>query len=719
MDQRVIEARDLLLQHVTENNSYADIDKIRKAFDMAYNAHIKQARASGEPYILHPIAVADILTELKLDTASIVTALLHDTVEDTELTIAEIEEAFGKEAAQLVDGVTKLAKIEYQPEHVKQAENFRKLLLAVSADIRVMLIKLADRVHNMRTLHYIESKEKRVRIAHETMEIYSPLAERMGIHKFKNELQDLAFAELYHDVRQSILTRLSYLRQEGEPLVKMIEKEISEVLKKNNIKALISGREKTCCSIWYKMESKDVTFEQISDIMAFRIIVDNVMECYQALGAIHSSYHNISYGFKDYISTPKSNGYQSIHTLIMGPEQRCVEIQIRTHDMHEVAELGVAAHWAYKQRMNQTTEGKQFRWVRELLEILENTLSPEEFLENTKLEMYYDQVFCFSPKGDLIALPKGSTPVDFAFAVHSKVGLTCVGAKVNSSIVPLKSILENGDQVEIVRSNNPMPSASWEKFVVTGKARAEIRKFIRAKRHHEYVALGKSLLTKEFQQLNRKYEEKTLRLVLAPLKRTSVIDLLAAVGEGGLSRHDVFKVIHALEENKKSNRPISAAALTSKKLLESKKQRMPIKGLIPGMAIHFAECCHPLPGDNIAGIVNSGKGVTIHMIECEVLKGLSNSPERWIDISWEESVEDVYVGRLKVSISNELWSLAQLTTSIAHSSANLANFKIINRSSDYFELLLDVEVKGLNQLNSVITALRMLSNVHRVERKKE
>ena len=420
------------------------------------------------------------------------------------------------------------------------------------------MVKLADRLHNMRTLKHIKKPDKRIRISHETMEIYSPLAERIGIHKFKNELQDLAFAELHPEIRKSIISRLDFLRKQGTSLVDTIVKEITQTLKDAGIESVVDGREKTTCSIWRKMERKNVAFEQLADIIAFRILVKDPVECYKALGVMHTSYHMIPGGFRDFISTPKANGYQSLHTLVMGPEQRCIEIQIRTHDMHEIAELGVAAHWAYKQNQPSTIEGTHYRWIRELLEILENASSAEEFLENTKLEMYYDQVFCFSPKGDLIALPRGATPVDFAFAVHSNMGLTCIGARVNGRIVPLKTQLENGDQVEILRSKTPMPSPAWEKFVVTGKARAEIRKYIRSKQKDEYVNLGRAIITKTFQQSDKEYKEETLKAILPLFKRSNVEDLLAGIGEGLVDRNEVIKALHPeYQADKKSKNPLS------------------------------------------------------------------------------------------------------------------------------------------------------------------
>lgn len=713
-------AKKQLFLNIDKANIKADLDTISKAIEFALKAHEGQCRASGEPYALHVIAVAEILIQLKIDTSSIVTALLHDTIEDTTVKIEDIENVFGDDIAKLVDGVTKLAKIEYQPELLKQAENFRKLLLAISEDIRVLLVKLADRLHNMRTIGHIQNASKRIRIAHETMDIYSPLAERIGIHKFKNELQDLAFAELHPEIRRSILNRLEFLRKEGNLLMGKIIDEISEVLISAGIEAKVSGREKTSCSIWRKMEQKNVTFEQLTDIVAFRILVKDISDCYKVLGVIHTKYHMIPGGFKDFISTPKANGYESIHTLVMGPKRRCIEIQIRTYEMHKVAELGVAAHWAYKQKIGSSSEGIQYRWVRELLEILDNASNPEEFLENTKLEMYYDQVFCFTPKGDLIALPKGATTIDFAFALHSNIGLSCIGARVNSRIVPLKTQLENGDQVEILRSKIPMPSPSWEKFVTTGKARAEIRKFIRFKQKEEYFNLGKAILVKTFQQADREFVQEDLKSVLNAFKRDSVEDLITSVGEGLIDRASILKSFYPQEKllNKKIVNPLSLIRFKTKKAEVTRDNSIAIKGLIPGMAVHLATCCNPIPGDKIVGIVNTGKGITVHTSDCEMLESFASTPEKWIDVIWDGSGEEIYVGRIKITVSNELGSLAKITQAIALDRANIINIKVIGRSLDFFELLIDVEVKGVNQLTNLITSLRSLNCVHSVNRHK-
>ena len=480
-----------LVERVKSYDPGADEDALNRAYVFAMKMHGSQVRESGDPYFSHPLEVAGILTELKLDHSSIITALLHDLVEDTDTSLHDVETMFGSDIARLVDGVTKLTRLELQSEQTQHAENFRKLLLAMSEDIRVLLVKLADRVHNMRTLKYVKSPDKRRRIARETMDIYAPLAERIGMQRFKDELQDLAFAELNPDGRASILARLDFLQSHGQDLSQTIVDQLKRVLAKDGITAWVSGRLKSPFSIWNKMQHKNVTFEQLSDIMAFRVVVGSVAECYQALGSLHSHYSVVPGRFKDYISTPKPNGYRSLHTSIIGPAQHRIEVQIRTRDMHDVAEFGVAAHWRYKQG-ELKVDGRQYRWLRELLDILDHASNPEEFLEHTKLEMFQDQVFCFTPKGDLIALPRGATPVDFAYAVHSEVGDTCVGAKVNGRIMPLRSELNNGDQVEILTSKAQTPSPDWEKFAVTGKAKARIRRFIHMKEREQYVELGRS-----------------------------------------------------------------------------------------------------------------------------------------------------------------------------------------------------------------------------------
>lgn len=709
-----------LVEKVKSYDPDADEDMLNRAYVFAMQAHGTQKRASGDPYFSHPVEVAYKLTQYKLDTASIVTGLLHDTVEDTDVTLDDIEELFGKEIRNLVDGVTKLSKLEGKSENLSQAENFRKLLIAMSEDLRVLLVKLADRLHNMETLKYIKKPEKRQRIARETVEIYAALAERIGMRSLKDELQDLAFAELYPEARESIINRLEYLRDAGqselEKTLNVIREKINDAGLNN---AIIYGREKRPFSIWKKMENKNVEFEQLSDIIAFRVVVDTIPECYQALGTIHAEWHTIPGRFKDYISTPKSNGYQSLHTSVLGPNKQRVEIQIRTYEMNEFAEYGLAAHWSYKQKMKSQHDGKQFRWIRELLDILEKSSNPEEFLENTKLEMYQDQVFCFTPKGDILAFPQGATPVDFAYSVHSGVGDTCVGAKINTRIVPLRTKLKNGDQVEIITSKTQTPSPSWERFVVTGKAKTEIRKYIRTQQRNEYVALGRAILQKTFKQENKDFSEKNMEPFLPQLGKKEVEDVLAEVGEGLVSRQQIFDLL--VGERKQESSGNDSVWQTVAKPFRKKKKKgntpMPIKGLVPGMAIHFAGCCHPIPGDRIVGIVTTGKGITIHTIDCETLENYADSPERWIDVSWEHDQTDAgHIGRIRAFLSHESSSLATVTNVIAKDGGNISNLKIVNRSVDFFELLIDIEVRDSNHLGTIIANLRAKEVVQNVER---
>ncbi|HYH38378.1 MAG TPA: bifunctional (p)ppGpp synthetase/guanosine-3',5'-bis(diphosphate) 3'-pyrophosphohydrolase [Azospirillum sp.] len=717
-----------LVERVRAYDPSADEDLLNRAYVFSMKAHGSQTRASGDPYFSHPLEVAGILTNLKLDAATIVTALLHDTVEDTVATQEDIERLFGREIGRLVDGVTKLSRLEMQSEQAKQAENFRKLVLAMSEDIRVLLVKLADRLHNMRTLHHIKNPDKRKRIARETLEIYAPLAERIGMHQVKDELEDLAFAQLNPEARDSILAQLSRLRSEGEDRVQRIIDELGKVLTEEGVPdAQISGREKTPYSIWRKLQQKNVSFEQLSDIMAFRIIVGNVGECYQALGIIHSRYPVVPGRFKDYISTPKPNGYKSLHTGVIGPQRNRIEVQIRTKDMHEVCELGVAAHWAYKQ--GQPRAGaREYRWLRELLDILEHATKPEEFLEHTKLELFQDQVFCFTPKGDLIALPRGATPVDFAYAVHSEVGDHCVGAKINGRMLPLRTQLQNGDQVDIITSKAQTPVPGWERFVVTGKARARIRKFLRTQQRSQYIELGRAILQRQFRQEGYDYGEKALEGVLKIFQQPSVDDLLAAVGSGLHSGREVFHAVfpghkpHALAQQTvqlKDGDDKSAALIAKPKPKQKGREApLPIRGLIPGMAVHYARCCHPLPGDRIVGIVTTGKGVTIHTIDCETLESFNDSPERWIDVAWDvgpDSPEE-HVGRIHLVVANEPGSLGSLSTVIGKNGGNITNLKITNRNTDFFELIIDIDVKDAKHLTNIMAALRATPVINAVDR---
>ena len=709
-----------LLKKIKSYTANFDQTNLIKACEFTKKAHENQIRASGEPYYYHPFAVAMILGEMHLDEDSIITALLHDTVEDTLVSLEDIQVNFGDDVARLVDGVTKLAKLKFQPDNVREGENFRKLLLAMSEDIRVLIVKLADRLHNMRTINFL-SEKKGMRIALETMEIYAPLAERIGMQKMKNELQDLAFAKLYPEERQSIINRLKYLRVDDGSLVDKVETQLKKTISDLGINAEVQGREKTPCSIWQKMKQKNISFEQLSDIIAFRVIVNDVLDCYQVLGIIHAAYRMIPGSFKDYISTPKDNKYSSLHTVVVGPDKQRIEIQIRTKEMSEVNEWGVAAHWGYKQTVDLTTsqiEGKQFRWVRELLKILENS-ETEEFIEHTKMEMYEDQVFCFTPKGELIALPKGATPVDFAYAVHSDIGNKCVGAKINGRIVPLRETLENGDQVAIITSKNQEPSIAWEKFVVTARAKSEIKRFVRLEQKKEYISLGKSILSKFFVQEGKVFKEEELRDYLNSFQKKNLGELYFSIGEGTISRDEVFKALQG-KKGRLSHLRDTLSFFKFKKKTKSPESSVPIKGMIPGMAMNYAECCHPLPGDLIVGVFhNDDKGITIHTSDCDMLESFKKMPEKIIEVSWDKNNDDSkHLGRLKMTIAHEPNSLAAVCSVIAKQGCNISNLKFISRSQDFFELLVDIEVMGITQLITIIASLRSKESVYYVDRYK-
>lgn len=710
-----------LVERVRAYDPDVNEDLLNRAYVFSMQAHGTQTRASGDPYFSHPLEVAGLLTDMKMDSTTIATALLHDTVEDTLASLDDIQKQFGPNVARLVDGVTKLSRIEFQSDQAKQADNFRKLILAMSEDIRVLLIKLADRLHNMRTLRHLKDADKRRRIARETLEIYAPLAERIGIEKMQDELEDIAFAELHPEGRDSIIARLNFLRSEGGDIAQKVMNELTKVLKEGGVKAEVAGREKTPYSIWRKMQRKNVAFEQLSDIMAFRVIVDSVEHCYQALGIIHSTYHVIPGRFKDYISTPKPNKYQSLHTGIIGPERQRIEVQIRTGVMHETAELGVAAHWEYKDG-SPSKEGLQYRWLRELLDIVEHAQKPEEFLENTKLELFQDQVFCFTPKGDLIALPRGATPVDFAYGVHSKVGDACVGAKVNGRMVPLRTALRNGDQVDVITQKGGTPSPAWERFVVTGKAKSCIRRFVRTQQRTEFVLLGRSILDKLCKQENVDFSEKAFDNIAKNFQSGSLEDLFANVGASLQPARDVFKAAypaHLLKPAEKIEKSPSTT-IKAKPVGRATGAPLTLKGLIPGMAVHYARCCHPLPGDPIVGIVTTGKGVTVHTTDCETLESFARTPERWIDVGWGDAhgKERELIGRLNVVVTNQPNSFGALTTTIGKNNGNITNLKITNRTPDFFDVLVDIEVKDAKHLTMIIAALRASSSINSVERTK-
>ena len=724
-----------LIARIRAYDPDADIAVVQAAFDMAAEAHKLQRRDNGEPYVTHPLAVAEILAGYRLDIGSIATALLHDVIEDTAISREQLAKKFGPQIAGLVDGVTKLTRLELQSDRTKQAENFRKLVLALSRDIRVLLVKLADRLHNMRTLGGIPKPEKRQRIARETMDIYAPLAERIGMDAVKTELQTLAFATLDPEAFDTIQARLNFLRGQGADVIEEVREELVRVCHDAGVAVTeVSGREKSPYSIWEKMQRRNVQFEQLSDIMAFRVVVPTREACYAALGAVHAAYPVIAGRFKDYISTPKSNAYQSLHTgvTLREPRNQKIEVQIRTPDMHAIAENGVAAHWSYKgPEAGPHAAGQdapRMRWVDDLLDILDN-VGTDDLLEYTKLELYQDQVFCFTPKGQLIQLPRGATPVDFAYAVHSQVGDTCVGARVNGRLLPLRHVLQNGDQVEIMTARGGTPSPQWERFVATGKARARIRRYVQQQQRDQYRDQGRSALAKAFRADGLDGSERALEGALKPLKLASLDDLYVTVGNGNLGPRDVVTATYP-ELRQATRAPKVLPPLAGRAASRSGAAGaplMPISGLVPGMAVHYAGCCHPLPGDGIVGIVTTGKGVTIHTRECATLESFAATPERFIDVDWEpaaftsvargQSAKGAgHTGRVSVIADNDGAAIANITNAIAKQDGEVVNLRIVSRQADFMEMLVDVEVRDLHQLITVIAGLRAAKCVHSVER---
>lgn len=714
-----------LIEKVKGYNEKADIALLNRAYVYSMKAHGNQRRASGQPYLVHPLEVASILADLKLDDASIAAGLLHDTIEDTLATYEEIKDLFGEEVANLVEGVTKLSKIEFTSKVVEHAENFRKLMLAMSKDIRILLIKLADRYHNMGTLHHISKPEKRKRIAQETMDIYVPLADRIGLYSIKTVLEDMSFRYLEPEEYAKIEKRMAFLTSQSNLVDKVIA-DLKKHMKEFGIECSISGRTKTVFSVYRKMVNKNLTFDQLTDTVAYRIVVKDKKDCYEVLGHIHDIYKAIPGRFKDYISNPKLNGYQSLHTSVIGPFGNRMEIQIRTEEMHEISESGVAAHWLYKQESSgSSTEGTQYKWVRRLMDMLQNTDDPEEFLENTKLALFKDSVFIFTPKGDLITLPNGATPLDFAYDVHSEVGNHCQTAKINGRVVPLRTRLNNGDQIEIITSKKQTPSPGWREFVVTAKARSAINKFFRMQEQDEKIALGREILEKAAKREKYPFKEKELARVIGEFNMNSLDETYVAIAQGSLFPRQVFSVLfpREVEQLEEINTlPMSAG---ESKHVPSPKGASPetavgIYGLTPGMSIHIAKCCNPLPGENIVGIINTGRGITIHSESCKNLEALSDQPDRFLPVAWgDEGMEDsgkVFQARLRVILNHEPGALSSFTTEIFNKGGNIVDLHIESKSTDNYVLRCDVEVKGLGHFRDIMAGITKLKCVASAER---
>ena len=689
-----------LVERVKAYDPDADEAMLNRAYVYTVQKHGSQKRASGDPYFSHPVEVAGLMTDLKLDQETICTALLHDTVEDTLATIEDIEANFGPEVARLVDGVTKLSKIEAMPEDERAAENLRKFLLAMSEDIRVLLVKLADRLHNMRTLHFIKDPEKRARIARETIDIYAPLAERVGMYEYMREMQMLAFRHTETEAYETITDRLAQIRESDVGQVDAIALAIKQALAQAGLKVEVTGREKHPYSIWRKMAERHVTFEQITDIMAFRVVTESEADCYAALGILHTVWQFIPGKFKDYISTPKNNGYRSIHTSLIYENSMRVEVQIRTRAMHRRNEFGLAAHWAYKQ--GDRPDG-QVGWLRDLIEIVDAAHDPDELMEHTRLAIYQDRIFAFTPKGSLFQLPKGATPVDFAFAVHTDLGAQMVGAKINGRHIPLRTQLINGDVVEIVKAEDAEPQLSWLGFVVTGKARAAIRRAVRAKEREEVAELGRKLFDEIAGRIPSKIGKKARKGAIERLGLESEDELMYAIGAAKLEDRAVMEALV----------PGCTAELAPNDDWTRQGQAISIRGLTAGVGFHLAQCCHPVPGDRIVGLRKRDEGVEVHAIDCI---GLANGIDAdWLDLSWGHRSAGA-IGRLRITLYDRMGALAEMTAILANNHVNVKSIGLVHEDAPFATWEVDLEVQDLAHLTRILSALRASDAVTQAER---
>ncbi|UGV27083.1 bifunctional (p)ppGpp synthetase/guanosine-3',5'-bis(diphosphate) 3'-pyrophosphohydrolase [Rhodopseudomonas boonkerdii] len=718
-----------LVERVRAYNPNTDEDLLNRAYVYAMVAHGEQTRASGDPYFTHPLEVAAILTDLKLDDATIVAALLHDTIEDTEATRAEIDKLFGPDIGALVEGLTKLKRLELVSREAKQAENLRKLLLAIADDVRVLLIKLADRLHNMRTMEFMPPASRR-RIAEETLDIYAPLAGRMGMQAMREELEELSFKVLDPDAHLVVMQRLDALTERNRDLIGMIETHLSSKLQKNGIKARVTGRRKKPFSIWTKMKRKSVGFEQLSDIYGFRIILEDLEACYRALGVVHTTWPVVPGRFKDYISTPKQNDYRSIHTTVIGPGNQRVELQVRTEEMNRIAEYGIAAHAFYKEGAGSPNErlkreSNAFAWLRHTIGILSESTNPEEFLEHTKLELFHDQVFCFTPKGKLIALPRNANVIDFAYAVHTDVGNSAVGCKINGKFAPLSSELQNGDEVEVLTSKaQQAPPAAWESLAITGKARAAIRRATRTAMRDQYASLGRRIVERLFARAKIEYGDDQLKGALPRLARASIDEVMASVGRGELRAADVARAMYPdYKEERVGGRYAANKKSTADKVRSGEGASkflsvISIGGVNSDLPVRFAPNGGAVPGDRIVGIVTPGEGITIYPIQSPALREFEEEPERWVDVRWDvdDSSPQRFPARLFLQNVNEPGSLAQIAQVIADHDGNIDNISMHRRSPDFTEQTIDLGVYDLKHLSAIINQLRAKAVVAKVER---
>ena len=689
-----------LVERVKAYDPDADEALLNRAYVYTVQKHGSQKRASGDPYFSHPIEVAGLMTDLQLDQETIITALLHDTVEDTLATIEDIEQLFGPEVARLVDGVTKLSKIEAMPENERAAENLRKFLLAMSEDIRVLLVKLADRLHNMRTLHFIKSPEKRLRIARETMDIYAPLAERVGMYEYMREMQALAFRELEPEAYTTITDRLDKLRNTDGGQVDAIALAVKQALAEAGLKVEVTGREKHPYSIWLKMSERHVSFEQVTDIMAFRVLTEDIADCYRAMGVLHTTWQFLPGRFKDYVSTPKTNGYRSLHTSLMYENSMRVEVQIRTREMHRRNEFGLAAHWAYKQ--HDKADG-QVGWLRDLIEIVDASHDAEELLEHTRLAVYQDRIFAFTPKGSLFQLPKGAISVDFAFAVHTDLGLACVGAKINGRHMPLRTQLANGDVVEIIKGGDAEPQLSWLGFVVTGKARAAIRRAVRLKERDEVAVIGSKLFDEIATRVPARIGKKAIRAAVERLGMDEPDDLMFAIGAGKISDREVMEALV----------PGCTSEFDEDDEWAKHERQISIRGLTAGVGFELAECCHPVPGDRIVGLRRKGERVTVHAIDClDLANGVDSD---WLDLNWGNRSHGA-VGRLSVTIYDRPGTLAEMAGVFAQNKINVTSLAQTQLDYPFVTYAIDAEVNDLAHLTRILSALRASDAVAQADR---
>ena len=701
---------NLLIDTITKYNPATNKDLINRAFVIAEIAHQNQKRRSGDPYISHPLEVAKILTEYRLDDSTIITALLHDTIEDTKLTLKEVRGEFGDEIARLVDGLTKIGKLDLFTKEAEQAENFRKLILAMSNDVRVLIVKLADRLHNMRTINYLPHDKQQI-IAKETIEVYAPLSGRLGIHSLKEELEELAFDVINPKARKIILDKLLSISSNSNELIDSINADLSTEIRRHEINFTIEGREKKPFSIWRKMNRKSISLEQLSDIYGFRIIVNSIDDCYRIIGIVHQKWNAIPGRFKDYISTPKINDYQSIHTTILGPDNNRIELQIRTSSMNDLAERGVAAHRNYKDKSIEN-ERQNYPWLDDLLEMLEQGESSQDFFESTKLELFQDQVFCFTPKGRIIALPIGATPIDFAFEVHTDVGMKCIGCRVNGLNSPLYAELDNGDEIEIITDDKSLPPMAWEKIALTGKAKIAIRRINKEKIKNQYAELGKQILDKLLKSSTDAKKIPNMKEFCKKFGLKSSGDLYSKIGRGEITPEAIRKAFLKMKIIKDNDDPSSAGDPTINAV------SIPVRGFDKNIPFKFADNSRVVPGDKIFGVRDGDEGITIYSKQSKNLVKYSENASSFIDLTWdiENNLTERYIARVMIDCKNEVGALAKITRAIGLSNANIENLKLVSRSRDFYKLDIDIGVFHLSHLNLVISSIRKIGVVHRVVR---